>query len=48
VFRSDGATERVDLDSAGPSDACLKAALGSAHVEPFFAPRYALRVTVRP
>jgi hypothetical protein len=48
VFRSEGTVARVDLNGAKPEDACVRAALARARVEPFADDTFTTRVTVRP
>ena len=51
VFGSDGAVQSVSVTgfAAGkPLEACIKTALGKAHVPPFAEATYGATVTVRP
>ncbi len=48
VFRSDGSVEKVELEGARATDACIRQALSKAKVAPFVDERFATRVTVRP
>ncbi|MBN9167070.1 MAG: hypothetical protein J0I07_39425 [Myxococcales bacterium] len=48
VFTSEGSVMRVDLQGAKPTDDCVRVAPSKAHVQPFAAPTFSTRVTVRP
>ncbi len=51
VFGSDGAVQSVGVNGPAqgkPAEACIKAALGKAHVPPFAEASYGATVTVRP